>query len=55
MLDIAQDYSTQDSRIVKLQKEEVNFSETRPIERKARLIESRSLQNLIKPKTQENI
>ena len=55
MLDIAQDCSTQDSRIVKLQKEKVNFSETRPIERKARLIESRNLQNLIKPKTHKNV
>ena len=46
MLDIAQDCSSQDSRIAKLQKEEVSLCEARLIERKVRPIEIRNLQNL---------
>ena len=45
MLDIAQDYSSQDST-VKLQKEEFKFYEARLIKRKVRSIESRFLQIL---------
>ena len=46
MLDIAQDCSSQDSRIAKLQKEEVSLCEARLIERKVRPIEICNLQNL---------
>jgi len=47
--------SSQDSRIVKLQKEEFRICKTRPIERNARLIENRVLQNFIQAQSPQNV
>ena len=46
MLDITQDCSSQDLRIVKLQKEEFRFYKAQLIERKVQPIESNFLQIL---------
>ena len=55
MLDTTHDGSSQDSRIVKLQREEFKICKARLIERQTQLIEYQIYRILIKPKARENV